>query len=598
MKKVLSLLLCLTLVCTALCLQVSAAADGTVTITVAHTNDIHARNSYDEYNQTIGFPKAKTIVDAMGADLLLDAGDLFHGQAFATIENGESIAQLVNALGYDAMTPGNHDWNYGQEQLKRLEELSGMQIMAGNVLKDGSEFFDTDYIIKEIEGVKVGVFGVIDPAIYGATNPSLLQGIEYTDMYAYANKMVEQLEQEQCAVIICLSHCVDHEQFANTVNGVDLLICGHLHIELQEEINGTLIVEAGEYMKNIGQVDLVYSKDTDTLVKKEAKLITFEDAAFYQEDPQILSLLTQINDRQIAILDETVGSTPVLLDGEKSQVRTRETNLGRVITDTYLYETGADVAIENGGGIRSSIQQGDITKRDIINVAPFGNIIVTKQISGKDLLDTLELSVDLGIRTAAAFAGTSTQWPENDGSYLQFGGITAKFDEEKPFGSRVSSVTVGGEPIDMEKMYTVAGNNYIMEDSDYPAIAQAEKISEYTTCDDALTKFISNVGVEGSIDAVRLTNITGQQPTQPQEDPTEQQSEPATEPVTQTETTTDASSPTQAQETSSAELNGQETQSAGKGTAATGDQTAVFLPLLALIGAAAAVVVLKRREKV
>ena len=123
MKKVLSLLLCLMLVCTAFCLQVTAADDGTVTITVAHTNDIHARNSYDEYNQTIGFPKAKTIVDTIGADLLLDAGDLFHGQAFATIENGESIAQLVNALGYDAMTPGNHDWNYGQAQLKRLEGL-------------------------------------------------------------------------------------------------------------------------------------------------------------------------------------------------------------------------------------------------------------------------------------------------------------------------------------------------------------------------------------------------------------------------------------------------------------------------------------------
>ncbi|HIQ79873.1 MAG TPA: bifunctional metallophosphatase/5'-nucleotidase [Candidatus Scatavimonas merdigallinarum] len=597
MKKVLSLLLCLMLVCTAFCLQVTAADDGTVTITVAHTNDIHARNSYDEYNQTIGFPKAKTIVDTIGADLLLDAGDLFHGQAFATIENGESIAQLVNALGYDAMTPGNHDWNYGQAQLKRLEELSGMPIMAGNVLKDGSEkFFDTDYIIKEIDGVKVGVFGVIDPAVYGATNPSLMQGIEYTDIYAYANKMVEQLEQEQCAVIICLSHCVDHEKFASTVNGVDLLICGHLHIELQEEINGTLIVEAGEYMRNIGQVDLVYSKDTDTIVKKEAKLITFKDAALYQEDPQILSLLTQINDRQTVILDEIVGSTPVLLDGEKSQVRTQETNLGRVVTDTYLYETGADVAIENGGGIRSSIQQGEITKRDIINVAPFGNIIVTKQISGKDLLDTLELSVDLGIRTAAAFAGTSTEWPENDGSYLQFGGITAEFDEEKPFGSRVSSVTVGGEPIDLEKMYTVAGNNYIMEDSDYPAIAQAEKISEYTTCDDALTKFISNVGVEGSIDAVRLTNITGRQPTQPQEDPTQPQSEPATELSTQAATTSDSSA-VHSQEPSSQAQSGKETQSAGKGAAATGDQTAVFLPLLALIGAAAAVVVLKRREK-
>ena len=157
-------------------------------------------------------------------------------------------------------------------------------------------------------------------------------------------------------------------------------------------------------------------------------------------------------------------------------------------------------------------------------------------------------------------------------------------------------MTVGGEPIDLEKMYTVAGNNYIMEDSDYPAIAQAEKISEYTTCDDALTKFISNVGVEGSIDAVRLTNITGRQPTQPQEDPTQPQSEPATELSTQAATTSDSSA-VHSQEPSSQAQSGKETQSAGKGAAATGDQTAVFLPLLALIGAAAAVVVLKRREK-
>ena len=255
MKKLWSIVLCLALICMPFGISAAEPLDDVV-ITIAHTNDIHARNSYDEYNRTIGFPKMKTILNNIGADLVLDAGDLFHGQAFATVENGESIARLVNAVGYDAMTPGNHDWNYGQEQLLKLEQIAGIPVMAGNVVKNSNEkFFNTDYMVKDVDGVKVGVFGVIDPMVYSSTNPALMQGIKYTDMYEYANRIVDELKP-QCDVIVCLSHMVDHETFAKQVQDVDLLICGHLHVEMSEQVGDTLIVETGEYMHNLSLIHI------------------------------------------------------------------------------------------------------------------------------------------------------------------------------------------------------------------------------------------------------------------------------------------------------------------------------------------------------
>lgn len=589
MKKVWSVLLCVLLVCAPFSISVTAAGDD-VTITIAHTNDIHARNSWDEYNRTIGFPKMKTILNQMDADLVVDAGDLFHGQAFATVENGESIAAVVNAVGYDAMTPGNHDWNYGQDQLKKLEQLSGMPVMAGNVVTGGKEkFFDTDYIIKDVDGVKVGVFGVIDPMVYASTNPALMQGIEYTDMYAYADKIVKELKP-QCDVVVCLSHMVDHEKFAASVNGVDVLVCGHLHVEMSEEINGTLIVESGEYMHNIGEVQLTYSKSENKVTAKNARLISFEDAKDTPEDPQVKDLIDTISKNQDTILNEVVGETPVDLDGEKYHVRAYETNLGRVVTDTYLYETGADIAFENGGGIRASIQKGAVTKRDIINVAPFGNIIVTKQISGKDLLDILESSIDLGMRNALAFSGESADWPENDGSYLQVGGLTVQYDTEKPLGSRVISVQAAGAPLEPDKLYTVAGNNFIMNSTDYPALAKAKVISEYTTCDDALIKFISTQGVEGSVSSERMIDVTGKDdPEGPTEPATASPTQPATDAPTQAPTAATGTSP-------SGSSSGGD---AGKPAPVTGDNTPVIF-IVVLLGASLIVIiflVVKQKKK-
>lgn len=604
MRKIISIMLCVLLA--AMVLPITAYADDgdTVSITVAYTNDIHARNSNDDYNRTIGFPKLKTIVDQENADLLLDAGDLYHGQAFATVENGESIAQLINAVGYDGMTVGNHDWNYGEDQLKALEAISACPVMAGNVETDSNDnFFNTDYIIRDIGGVKVGVFGVVDPEVYGATNPTLLKGLQYTDMYAYADKMVKQLQSQDCDIIVALSHCVDYEKLASTVSGIDLLITGHLHIELSTVVNDTLVVQAGEYMQNVGIASLEYSKSEDKLISAAAKEITYEDSKAYEPNADITNLIAQINEEQKPILDEAVGSTSIDLDGEKFHVRAYETNLGRVITDTYINETGADIAIENGGGIRSSIKQGSITKRDVINVAPFGNIIVTKDVTGAGIKEMLENTIDLGIRNAKAYSGESTDWPSNDGSYVQIGGMTIKYDTSKPTGSRVISAMVGSEPLDLSKIYTIAGNNFILADKTYPAIASAPIKSEYTTCDDALTKFITSIGVEGSINNQRMIDITTPvEPTAPTAEPTQESSTAPTAsitiPATATPTSPSATAPAQGGTTanngSTAPTN---TNASTAGKVATGDSQSIVM-LIGIIALSLCTILTIKRKAV
>lgn len=597
MKKLLSITLSAIIAFSAV-LTVSAAVPGneSTDITIAYTNDVHGRNSLDDYNKCIGFPKAKTIKDSVNADLMLDAGDFYHGQAFATVENGESMAEVMSAVGYDAMTLGNHDWNYGADQLLNLQKISGVPILAGNVVKDGNEkFFDTDYITKDVDGVKVGVFGVIDPEVYNATNPVLLDGIRYTDMYSYAQSMVEKLKAMDCKVVVALSHCVDNEKLANSVSGMDVLICGHLHYEINKTVNNTLIVEAGEYLKNIGIVKIDYDKTSDKVTAKEGSLISYADSANYEENAAVKELIANINASQSAILDQKVGTTNNELDGAKYHVRAYETNLGRVVTDTYLSETGADIAIENGGGIRSSINAGDITKRDIINVAPFGNIIVTKNVKGSDIMAALEESIDLGLRNAKAFSGESTDWPANDGSYLQWGGITVKYNSEKTKGSRVESVLVGTAPLENDKMYVVAGNNYVMQDSTYSGIASSEKLREYTTCDDALTKFISAYGVENSVDKVRLTD-TSKEPVTPTEPTTEPTTEPITQPLTTTTenttvlTETTVQNTTAEEETTAASITAEQ-----EGKVATGESGSVVLLLTVLALSSAAAIKLRRK---
>ena len=184
-----------------------------------------------------------------------------------------------------------------------------------------------------------------------------------------------------------------------------------------------------------------------------------------------------------------MGETPETLNGAWEDLRIDQQNLGNIVADAYLLETGAAVAFENAGGIRASIEAGDVTYGDIIGVSPYGNYIVTKQITGAELIDILETSLDIGLQSRAANdSGDYDAWPDNSGSYLQFGGMTVTWDPDAEKGSRVVSIEMKGRTFREDQKYIVATNNYVAVSENYPQLAQADEIGQYSACDEALVR--------------------------------------------------------------------------------------------------------------
>lgn len=499
----------------------AAAADNdqSVSIKVVHTNDIHGRSSY-QAGSVIGFEKLKTWITQQEPDLVLDGGDTFHGQAFATLEQGKSIAELMEVIGYDAMTPGNHDWNYGKEQLKTLGADAQTPVLAGNITQQQQNFFGNDgTLIKEIHGVKVGILGVYDQDIRSKTAPRNIEGLTFDNDAQKANELAQRLRQQGCDVVIALSHQSYIDTFVKQIKGIDMLIAGHEHVVLDAvytdaEGKPVKVAEAGSYFKNAGVLTISYNKEKQRIEDISETVISDNEASGLESDTEVTAILLDIKARQSRQLEQTIGSVGVDLEGRWQNLRIAETNLGRVITAAYLEETGADIAIENAGGIRigRTIPAGLITYKDVLDIAPFGNYIVTKKIKGSSVKFLLEKSVELGVQNRESYdewvktGSTQVRWPENSGSYLQFGGLTASYDTSKPEGKRVSGVKVAGIGLKKDELYTVATNNYASISETYPELAAAKEENEYSACDEALIRFIEKgqIYVDQAASAVAL----------------------------------------------------------------------------------------------
>ena len=475
-------------------------------VKIVHTNDIHARVEEDDYNQVIGMDRLSGIAQAFteGADgsLMLDSGDTFHGQSIATLVKGESVAKLMKACGYDAMTTGNHDWSYGKDRLKELGGIANVKILSGNIKNaDGTSFFDTDALVKEItkngKTLKIGVFGVSDPEMKNKTTPSNVEGLDFQDAVAYAKKEAAALKAEGCDVVIALSHTLDPKNVAAQVDGVDLWLCGHEHIELSESVttpdgSTTYVSESGYYLNTVGLIDLNCTMDEDGSVHVDYKKtsVDYEAAQNYPKDASVTAVLDTIKAENETVLNRVIGTSPVELDGVWEHIRIGQTNLGNVITDAYLLATGADIAFENAGGIRASIAAGTVTYGDVINVSPYGNYVVTKKLTGAQIKEMLETSLVIQKNCIAANdSGEWDAWPNDSGSYLQVGGITVRFDPAQPAGARVLSVQKDGKDLDDTKEYTVAVNNYLAGSDSYPQLAGAMETGEYSCCEELLIRF-------------------------------------------------------------------------------------------------------------
>ncbi len=459
------------------------------TMVIFHTNDIHgraegtpAKDKEGNVNEkgSIGYARYKTILDEAKATpgtavLALDAGDALHGTNFATLSKGESMIELMNMVGIDAMTCGNHEFNYGPEQLKVLEGKANFPIMGANIKKGDNYFFNVNSkIYPGTSSVDFGVIGVSTPETKVKADPRYTAGLSFgagpteDDLNAIVpviQKEIDDLSDKGAGFIVLLTHLgVDKESAVRTdllipkLTGVGLVVDGHSHTTYEKgtivkdaEGIDVLLVQTGSYFENIGKVTLEFAGGH--LQDRKAELLTFAKERDVVEDEAIKAKIKEFNDANDEVLKKVIGKTAVNLDGERANVRAGETNLGNLIADSMLKASGADVVLTNGGGIRASIPAGDITMGDAMTVLPFGNLVTVIKVSGQDIIDAL------------AFGAKS--YPEPAGGFPHVAGMTYTIltDAEGKF-SKIGEVKVGGELIDPAKTYTLATNDFLASGGD------------------------------------------------------------------------------------------------------------------------------------
>lgn len=524
------------------------AEQADTTVRIVHTNDLHGYYTANGKG-TIGFAALKALIDKQEADLVLDAGDTFHGQAFATVEQGLGMAELMKEVGYDAMTPGNHDWSYGADRLKELEEAGGFPVLASNVVTDeGSRFFDTPYLVKNVTAddgtaLRVGVAGVIDDGFYHSTLSDNVAGLHFEEEAASATETARILkEEENCDIVLLITHQADCEGFVAKISGIDAVIAGHEHLFIDKtypDRDGRQIpvVEAGYYFYAVGLLELTIDPASKTITAVKETAVTEEQTALLPEDEAVKTQILDIEQRQKTVLEQEIGQSTKEYPYSWEEIRTGEQEIGRIVTAAYLDYTGADMAMENAGGIRAGVPQGSITYGDLISISPYGNVLVTTELSGRQILDIVEYSLEINracdeiysIQKRAVEKGEDPyqySWPDNSGSALQFSGIQIQYDMGLPSGSRILSAQIGGNPVEPDKSYTVATNSYVAENEDYPGMAEAALLKEYGTCEEALKQyFAKNVFAE----AADMANLT---PEAPAEDVTDHTSETEVSPQT------------------------------------------------------------------
>ena len=486
-------------------------------LVILHTNDSHGRIKEDGTSMGMSAVKylANRYENAGASVLILDAGDTLHGLPIVTASRGESAVNVMNAVGYSAMAPGNHDFNYGYEHILELEEEMNFPVLAANVTyeADGSLVFG-DHIVITCGEYTSGVFGMATPETVTKTNPNNVVGLDFNEdnLAGIAQAQCDELKELGCDIIICLAHLgddVSSTPYRSTdvleqVTDIDLWIDGHSHSVLNDDgeahlVNGTLVASTGEYTKNIGVVTydgaefdagLVHYADLCNTYEQDGEIIT----EFYGYDPEITALVQNYYDEMMEFYSEVVGHTDVLLNGTREFVRTQETNLGDLAADAILAAApNADFALTNGGGIRANIEIGDITRYDLFTVFPFGNMVATVELTGAQIVYILE---------AATHA-----CPGIDGAFPQVSGITFEIHTYIEYegeyanptnpGSRIQNVCINGEPIDLDATYVMATNDFLAAGGDtYAILAENFENSGILigiNLEDALINYIQNI---------------------------------------------------------------------------------------------------------
>ncbi|ANU27516.1 5'-nucleotidase C-terminal domain-containing protein [Planococcus versutus] len=460
------------------------AAAGDFELTIMHTNDTHANLDKAPNRATL----IKQIRSENPNNLLLDAGDVFSGTLYFNTFEGQADLPLMNLMKYDAMTFGNHEFDLGASERghKSLAEfVAGAEfpLVSANVDFSGdtdmagfqNKVYTADYnngeiyngVIKEIDGEQVGIFGLTTEETASISSPGEIKFSNYIDA---AQEAVAAFEKEGVNKIVALTHIgfddsaeFDNDQLlAEAVEGIDVIVGGHTHKKLVEPFvfkgntDPTVIVQANEYNKFLGQLDVTFDEN-GVITEQTGQLLDVNDKAIVPDEEATAILAPFAKEVEEVKNQSTEASAEVFLNGGRNAggVRASETNLGNLITDGMLatakkIDSDTVMAVQNGGGIRASINVGDITVGEVLTTMPFGNALAIMNITGEELKSALEHSV--------------RQFPAENGGFLHVSGLQFSFDATKPAGSRVTEVNVKNEngltPLDLKKSYKVATNTF------------------------------------------------------------------------------------------------------------------------------------------
>ncbi len=481
-------------------------------VVILHTNDSHGADLAVAGTSigTAGVAKLRSTYEAAGAEvILISAGDAIQGSPLVNLSRGVSAIEFMNLAGYDLMVPGNHEFDWGTDNLLALEALADFPFISANIYNSETKtsLFSPSISFDTVLG-KIGVFGITTPETATKAHPDKVKGTSFSaedEMYADAKFQVDKLISEGCEYIIAVAHLGIEDgsapnrsiDLAEKVSGIDIIIDGHCHSILDgsdgaNKYGGTLIVSAGEKLSNVGVITLDEASYTAGLIS----------AADYSEtDEAVAAAIKAENDKVEEELSAVFAESEVLLDGNRDPgVRTMETNLGDFAADAILWgalfalgDDKVDASITNGGGIRASIKAGDITMKDMATVFPFSNTIATVELTGEKLLEAL---------AAATYSS-----PEAVGAFPQVSGIEFTIKTAVPYvngekyedstyyapknpAERIVDVKVGGKALELEKTYTIATNDFTASGGDtYGAFKNAVVYDTGVALEDALVAY-------------------------------------------------------------------------------------------------------------
>jgi len=490
----------------------TASAD--FSLNIIHINDLHSRvEPINRFDSTCsaednaegkcfgGYARVATMINQLRSDLadenvvVLDAGDQYQGSLMYTTYKGDVEIELAELVGFDAMAVGNHEFDDGDEGLAKLADGVSFPVISGNIDVSGSNILAgkiDNHTVLDVNGTKVGIISALAVDTVETSSPS--EAVIWTDEIESLKADVAALEAEGVEIIIALNHVglAKDLEIAGAVEGIDVVVGGHSHSKMSNAEEGAMaypqmvgdvpVVQAYAYSKYVGHL-VVNFDDAGNVTSATGDAILLD--ASVAEDEAIVARVAELAGPIEEMKTRIVAESSDAIEGDRAVCRVMECPMGNLVADAMLArvkDQGIEIAIQNGGGLRASIDAGEVTMGEVLTVLPFQNTLSTFEVTGATVVAALENGV--------------SQMEEVKGRFPQVAGMTFTVDPSAEVGSRISDVMVGGTAIDLDKVYGLVSNNYVRNGGDgYGMFKDAMNAYDYgPDLADVTAEFLAETG--------------------------------------------------------------------------------------------------------